>query len=119
LVLTENHEWATGNERPGRKAEAYVVLQYGRSVAEGIGVSISGGFVMRQLMFITIMGAILSPLAMFQSDDPFRRAGKMPASLEKVEAVQVVTEQANRFYSRLETTFAQRVNELADPYFGD
>jgi len=73
---------------------------------------------MRQLMFITIMGTILSPLAMFQGDDPFQKMGRMPASFEQVEAVQVVTEKAQRLYGRVENTVAQRVDELADEYLG-
>jgi hypothetical protein len=70
-------------------------------------------------MFVVIMGAILSPLAMFQTDDPFRKMGRMPAAVEKVEAVQLVTQQAERLYGRVENTIAQRIDELADYYFGD
>ncbi len=73
---------------------------------------------MRQLMFITIMGTILSPLAMLQSDDPFRKMGRMPASVEKVEAVQIVTQQTRRLYGRVENTIGQRIDELADYYLG-
>ena len=73
---------------------------------------------MRQLLFITIMGTILSPLAMFQSDDPFRKLGKMPASVEKVVAVQIVTQQAQRIYGRMENSMTQQLDELADYYFG-
>jgi len=73
---------------------------------------------MRQLMFITIMGTILSPLAMLQSDDPFRKMGRMPASVEKVEAVQIVTQQTRRLYGRVENTIGQRIDELADHYLG-
>lgn len=73
---------------------------------------------MRQLMFITIMGTILSPLAMFQSDDPFRKLGKMPASVERVEAVEIVTNQVQKFYGRASNTIVQRVDELADRYLG-
>jgi hypothetical protein len=73
---------------------------------------------MRQLMFITIMGTILVPLAVFQSDDPFRNPGKMPASFESVEALQIVTNQVQKFYGRATNTIIQRVDELADRYLG-
>ena len=73
---------------------------------------------MRQLMFTIIMGTILTPLAMFQSDDPFRKMGRMPASVEEVEAVQIVSQQARRLYGRIENTIAQQVDEMADYYLG-
>jgi hypothetical protein len=73
---------------------------------------------MRQLLFITIMTTMLSPLAMFQSDDPFRKLGKMPASIEKVEAVRIVSQQVQRLYGRVENTIVQHVNVLADAYLG-
>jgi len=73
---------------------------------------------MRQLMFITIMTTMLSPLAMFQSDDPFREMGRMPASFEKFEAVQIVAAQAERLYGRVENTIGQSIDELADEFLG-
>lgn len=73
---------------------------------------------MRQLLFITIMGTILGPLATFQSDDPFRNLGRMPAELERFEAVQIVSEQGQRLYSRAATVAAQRIDELAGHYLG-
>lgn len=73
---------------------------------------------MRQLLFITIMGSILSPLAVFQSDDPFRNMGRMPAELEGFQAVQILAEQGRRIYSRAETVVTQSISELADDYLG-
>jgi len=72
---------------------------------------------MRQLLFITIMGAILTPLSAFQTEDPFRNLGRMPSEFEGVEAIQILSKEAQRLYTRAETTMSQQLNELAREWF--
>ena len=72
---------------------------------------------MRQLLFITIMGAILTPLSVFQTDDPFRNLGRMPSEFEGIEAIQILADEAQKLLARAENTISQRVGELADDWF--
>ena len=73
---------------------------------------------MRHLMFVAIMTTMLSPLAMFQGDDPFRSLGRARAKAEKVEALQLITNETGKAYGRLKVILSQRIDELADYYFG-
>jgi hypothetical protein len=73
---------------------------------------------MRHLMFISIMSTMLSPLAMFHGDDPIRSLGRMQVQAEKVEAIELISNQLRKAYGRAETIIAQRIDELADEWLG-
>ena len=72
---------------------------------------------MRHLMFIAIMTTMLSPLAQFQGDDPFRSLGRVQANAEKVEAIELITNETGKAYGRLKVILSQRIDELVDYYF--
>ncbi len=72
---------------------------------------------MRHLMFVAIMTTMLSPLAMFQGDDPFQNLGRFRAKAERIEAVQLITNETSKAYGRLRAIISQRIDELADYYF--
>ena len=69
---------------------------------------------MRHLMFVAIMTTMLSPLAKFQGDDPFRSLGRAQANAEKVEAIQLITNETQKAYGRLKVIISQRIDEPAN-----
>jgi hypothetical protein len=69
-------------------------------------------------MFVAIMTTLLSPLAMFQGDDPFRNLKRVRSEANKVEAIELITTETRKTYGRLKVIILQRIDELADELLG-
>jgi hypothetical protein len=71
---------------------------------------------MRKMMFVTTMFVILSPL--YYGKGPFRGPGLIPDQFEELEAVQIVTVETKKLYSRIEALVHERIADLGTEFLG-